>query len=76
VADLEARYFCEEAPEFDYRKGMFHVVQIVGGRRVVRVMPPETFFETIRRAVEISRRHKRAKLVAIGDHAATGKSSK
>jgi hypothetical protein len=49
---IEACYFIEEAPEFDYRKGLFHVRQRIGDRTFERVMSPHVFMVALRRAAE------------------------
>lgn len=55
---VEACYFIEEPPEFDYRKGMFHVRQRIGDKTFERVMAPHVFMVALRRAAEIARKHK------------------
>ena len=55
---IEACFFVEQPPEFDYRDGLFHIVQTVGNYRFERVMAPHVFMRTLRRAAECARKHK------------------
>lgn len=51
-------YFIEEPPEFDYRKGLFHVRQRIGNKTFERVMSPYVFMLALRRAAECASKHK------------------
>lgn len=55
---IEACFFVEEPPEFEYRNGMFHIVQVVGDYRFERAMAPSVFMLALRRAAECAREHK------------------
>ena len=57
IQSLEAVFYVEEPPVFDYRCGMFHVTQQVGSHRFDRVMSPHVFMLTLRRAAECARKH-------------------
>lgn len=57
-AALDACFYIEEPPEIEYRRGLFHVTQIIGGHRVERVMHPYVFMVGLRRAAEAARKHK------------------
>lgn len=48
----------EEAPEIEYRNGLFHVIQRIGERRFERVMRPHIFLLGLRRAAEAARKHR------------------
>jgi hypothetical protein len=55
---VEACFFIEQPPEFEYRNGLFHVTQTVGGYRFERVMRPHIFMLALRRAAECAKAHK------------------
>jgi hypothetical protein len=75
---LDAIMYVGEVPSIFYEEGLFHVGYDVGQLRAEFVMPPRVFFSAIAEAVEVSRKHKRGKVVPIGGHAASdrGKASK
>jgi hypothetical protein len=50
VLNVEATFFVDEPPEFEYRDGLFRVVVMVGGQRIERVMQPSTFARSVWRA--------------------------
>jgi hypothetical protein len=72
-------FFCEEPPEFEYQGGLFHITYDIGPRRVERVMRPAVFFQSVARAVEVSREHRMGNVVPIEaverDHAASASGS-
>lgn len=57
-AVIEACYFVDEPPEIDYRDGLFHIVQQIGGCRCERVMRPYVYMVSLRRAAEAARKHR------------------
>ena len=51
LRDLEAIVFCEEAAEFDFRDGMFHIEQSIGDSVTIkRCFTPNTFFKMLANA--------------------------
>ena len=60
LPSFDACFYIEEPPEFDYRNGLFHIVQTYkqGAMRIERVMRPHTFLRGLRRAAECAKKHK------------------
>jgi hypothetical protein len=57
LRSLEACFFIEEPPEFDYRDGLFHVRQTVGDMVFERVMRPHVFILSLKRAADAAGQH-------------------
>lgn len=55
---LDPCYFVEEAPEFDYRGGLFHITQQIGNETFERVMSPHIFMVALRKAAEVAKKHR------------------
>lgn len=63
---LDASFFVEEPPEFEFHDGLFHITTKIGGCRFERVMRPSVFFEAIAKAVDTSRKYRgRGAVVSI-----------
>jgi hypothetical protein len=59
LQNLDAIIFVEDAPEIEYRKGLFHIRQRISDTAVIeRVMRPNTFMLALRRAAEAAHQHK------------------
>lgn len=65
MAERESCFFVEEPPEFDFRSGLFHISQTVGGHRIERVMRPSVFMVALRKAAECARKHRFAGATVI-----------
>lgn len=50
--------FVEEPSSFEYRDGLFRIVQMVGNRRYECVMSPHVFMRALRHAAECARKHR------------------
>ena len=48
----------EDAPEIEYRNGLFHIIQRIGEHRLERVMRPHIFLLGLRRATMAARQHR------------------
>jgi hypothetical protein len=53
-----AAILIEEAPEIEFRAGLFYIVDTLGDGTIVRVMRPNVFFRLFARAGEAAREHK------------------
>lgn len=51
---LEAVFYVREAPEFEFKDGLVHICQTIGGYRFERVMSPHIFRLTVRRAQKLA----------------------
>lgn len=55
---IEACFFVEGPPEFEYRDGMFHITHRIGNYSFERCMQPSVFMQALRAAAECARKHK------------------
>jgi hypothetical protein len=65
LPSLDAVFFVDQPPEFEYRDGLFHLVTTVGQYRFERVMRPHVFMLALRRAAEAARKHRMGGAVVI-----------
>jgi hypothetical protein len=77
LPNLEAIFYIDQPPTFEFRNGLFHICQTVGNYRFERVMPPHVFMATVKAAVEAARLYRRAdNVVPLHAASASGKPSK
>jgi hypothetical protein len=55
LPNVEACFFIEEPAELEFRAGMVHVAQQIGGYRFVRVMSPNVFLQGLRQSTEFAK---------------------
>lgn len=61
---LEACFYIQEPPEFEFCDGLFHIKQRIGGYTFDRVMSPHVFLQTLRRANQaLTRYHEGATVI-------------
>lgn len=53
-----ATVLIEEAPDIEFRGGLFYVIDTVGEKQLVRAMRPNVFFRLFAKAGEAARQHK------------------
>jgi hypothetical protein len=55
---LEASFFVEQAPDIEFRDGLFHVTHYIGNYRFERVMLPSVLIHTIEAGQEALRQYR------------------
>ena len=59
MCKFDATIFCERVPEIEYRDGLFHVTDRVGGVVMRRVYLPSAFLAALGSAVDLARQFDR-----------------